>query len=126
MFIRHNKIQGDALSVSKGTCLVYASSQNSLDRVKEGSYLRVGFENAFYIINKKEEFFYLKPFVVKDNFTLEIAENVVPKLQPNDVISLSFKESEMSIVAGIVNAGTNYKVNDVLVVEGGHPSVDLS
>lgn len=116
---------GSSLSIKNNTNEAYCCTLDDLSKVREGSYLRVNKENAFYVINfaSKEELAW--DFKVVDSKCISIAEDVIPKLQYGDSIFLSFPQYEMDIVTAILNNGSGYKVGDILSVDAGIPSLDV-
>lgn len=115
---------GFTISVLKDTNRVVASSEVDLTKVKAGSYFRIGGEPIFYTIARADKFFYIKDFTVIDPHTVKISSEVGINLLPGDNLKITFKEHEMAVFIDIKNGGERYKVDDVITVVGGTPSVN--
>ena len=126
MFIKHNRISGNSISVVKGENVAYATFESSLAAIKDGSFLRFQGENGFYVVQRKEQVTLLYDFEVLKSDTISIKENLLGKIHSSDALSLCFREYELDIVVGILDAGTEYAVGDVLTVGGGKPSLDTT
>jgi len=125
MFIKHNRVIGEAISILKNTNEAYASSNQNLDKVKNGSFLRIAGDSCFYVVRERSSFNYTNKFIVNSCSTIIVPEKVIPKLQEADKITLSFREQELDIVLGILSAGAGYSHGDVLTLEEGAPSLDI-
>lgn len=111
--------------MAKGDNVAYATYENSLAAVKDGSFLRFEGENCFYVVQRKESTTFLHDFTVVGANIIRINENLDGKIHSFDKLTLSFREQELDIVIGIVNAGAGYAIGDVLTVQGGKPSLDV-
>lgn len=117
---------GFTVSILKDTNRVIASSEIDLSKVKAGDYFRIDNETAFYTIARTDKLFYIKDFEVIDVNNIRLSSPVGINLQPSDNVKLTFKEFQLEVLSDIKNGGQGYRVDDVLTVIGGTPSLNRS
>jgi hypothetical protein len=115
---------GFTVSVLKDTNRVVASSEIDLMKVKAGDYFTVNGEPVFYTIARCDKFFYIKDFEVIDSRSIKLNTEVGINLIPGDNLKITYREYELKVFIDIKFGGVNYKVDDVITVLGGTPSVN--
>lgn len=110
---------GLTANVSHGTNSVISSTDCDWSHLRQGYLLRIGNDLCDYQIANVEEFKYSKDFEVVNEQILKVKENINLFLAVGDEIDISFIEYEVYTVFSISQAGTGYKVGDILVVPGG-------
>ena len=88
----------------------------------EGSLIRIGNDHTFYNVQGAEETFYIKEFSKLGPDTIEIHDDVKYNIVPDDVVTISYKEHEVTSF-DVMNAGQGFKANDVFSIEEGLPHV---
>lgn len=112
------------VSVLKDTNRIVASSEAELGAVRPGSYIRLGTDKNFYIINKTQKIYFIKDFEVIAPNAIKINSDVGINLLQGDTLTLSYKEYELKTLLSIENSGVGYRVGDILIPNEGIPSYD--
>ncbi len=113
-------------SILHATKKIISNADSDWRGIREGHIVKFQTDNLTYQAVKTEPFFYIRDFEVIDDHTLAIHDNTSVFLSKGDDITISFKEYELLTVFQVVNGGKGYKIDDVLFLEGGTPSTNIS
>lgn len=119
-------IHSHLVSVIKGTNRVIGSSESSWSKIPAGSYFRVDKDDIFYTVAKTAQIFYIKEFEVVNEKRLKVSKDVAANLIAGDVLTLTYKEQELHMLLEIRSAGLDYKIGDIIYINGGKPSFNLN
>jgi len=106
-------------SISKDSSRVISDSSASWQSVKKGSFIKFSSDSCFYQVIKTNPLSYSQKFEVLNEFQIKIKGNCGAEIFRGDKAILTYNEYELLTVNSIKNAGSNYKVGDVLTVAGG-------
>lgn len=112
-------------SIINNTNKIISDSDVDWRGIREGSIVRFENDKIFYNVVKHDSFFYIKDFVTSDPKTISISDNVSAFLMGEDFITISFKEYEIMGIIKIIDGGNNYSEGDILIIDGGTPSIKL-
>lgn len=119
------KIIGKKASIIGNTNKLYSSSLADWSGIREGSYFKFVEDNSFHVVNKKEKIFYIKDAEVLNSTILKINSDISAELQSEDILTITYKEYEISRLVQILNGGKGYRVGDILFIKSGTPSSDV-
>jgi len=114
--MREIKLKG---SILPNTNKIISDSYVDWRGVKEGNLLKFKSDNVFYQASKVEPFFYIKDFFTIDEHTILIKDNTSIFLNKGDSLVISYKEHELLTVFSVLNGGRNYKIDDIVFLDGG-------
>lgn len=112
-------------SVLKDTNKVISNTESEWSKVVEGSYIKFPEDNFFYTVAKNEKIFIIKDFEVVDPKRVKIVGEAGISITKGDVLNISYKEYELSMLLGIKNPGVRYKIGDILYCNSGEPALDV-
>lgn len=113
----------NTISILTNTNKCITSTSQDFGAVREGSYLRIGNDAAFYTIAKTQPVFYIKDFTVLDRKNIQVNGDFGLNVLNGDVLTLSYKEYTLNTVLDI-KGGKGYKIDDILLIEDGDPAID--
>lgn len=111
-------------SIEKNTNKIISPADADWSGMREGTLLRFVKDKKFFTVKKTEEIMPVLEFIVESQHSILVKDTGIT-LGDKDYITLSFKEYQFDKLVGITNAGSGYKVNDKLTVEGGVISYDV-
>lgn len=113
------------ISILKNTNRAVSCSNADFTSIRPGSFIKFGNDSVFYTVAQSKAFMYIRDFEAVDPFTIKVNGEVGVDLLESDDLTISYKEYEL-LTTTPVNRGTGYTLNDILLVEGGTPSVDVA
>lgn len=120
-----NKNFFNSISVSKNSDKIISSTQDSFAAIRSGSYIKIGDLDILYSIINSKNFFYSKEFRVLPSRVLKISSHTNTFLQRDDAVKITYDEYKLDYILNIVNGGQFYTKGDILIVNGGSPSINL-
>lgn len=114
---------GFSINVNKDTNYIIGHTESDWSALRKNSLVSIGDDGHFYNIGNIEPLNFITDFTV-DNDKLKIDGNYENYFIADDILTISYKEYELLTVLNIKNKGSNYKVNDILSLNGGILSVN--
>jgi len=111
---------GDKASVLLGSNKIYSSTNSYWGRINEGAYFKFSKDKCYFNIGRTQKESYSKIFSLKNRNTIVLDVNLSPILLKGDQIKLNYHESVFKTIKVIFSEGANYKIDDLLFLEGGH------
>lgn len=113
-------------SIVKGTNRLVSTTSSDFGVIKPGSYVKFNNENTFYQVIKSNNIYFIKDFVTLTDKSIEIKGDLGIDLLKGDELILSYKEYEVFTLFGINNPGKGYKKGEIVYLDGGALSVNLT
>lgn len=112
-------------SILPNTNRIISESDSDWTAIRQGNLVKFKNDEIFYQAVKVENKFEIRDFEVINNHTLVVKENTSIFLSPGDTLTLSYKEYGLLTVFSVLSGGKNYKVGDLIFLEGGIPSKNV-
>ncbi len=119
------KLQTRSVSILKGSNKAITHSEDNVSSLREGTYIRFGNDNIFYIVLSTKSIFLIKDFLFLSPTRIKIKDLNYHVYLKGDTITVSYKEKELLSVFSIIEAGYNYKVGDQVSLLGGDVSFNV-
>lgn len=120
------KIIGNMASVRKNTNTIISTTFADWSAIRSGTFIKFVDDFNFFTVSHVNKKTFLKDFVKAQSHVLQINENCGVNINEGDSLTISYKEYELSTVYKLISAGKGYSVGDVLTLDGGTPSLNLS
>ncbi len=114
------------LSIDSGTNKAVSSCGADWKPVRVGSFIQIDADSVFYQITKISPVFYIKEFYPSDTFALSLKGDTGINISRGDIVTITYKEYELGALIKIKNPGKNYKIDEIVRIAGGNPSVRKS
>lgn len=106
-------------SVIHNTNKLISSSDESWGSIRENTLVRVGEDGNFYTIGSVLPLMYIKDFQTISKNVIKVNGDISTELVPGDTCLVTYKEHEVLTILKPLDAGSKYKVSDILFLEGG-------
>lgn len=111
-------------SILKDTNRIVSTSDTQWSNIREGALFRFIDDKIFYQVAKVDKIYLIKDFKVINRMAIDINSYVGINLMVGDEITISYKEWGLQTVWEIACEGEGYRVNDIVNVMGGTPSMN--
>ena len=119
------KNYGGLILIDNGSSVAYSLGDVSWASIKPGSLLQVENQQEFYsIVDVQSESLELN-FEKSENNKILVKKNI-HSINETDTIFIEIKEYQFFTITGIPSGGKDYKEEDILEIQGGHPFIDSS
>ncbi len=98
--------------------LIGTTQSDFCTTARPGSIVHFIGNNTTFHVNRTDKIFFVRDFQVFDKY-ISIKENIGFNILKGDNLTLSYKEFELWTLMDIKNSGKNYKVGNIIYVEGG-------
>lgn len=115
---------GFSINVDKDTNYIIGHTESSWEALRNSSIVSIDNDGHFYNIGGVEPLNFITDFTLKDD-KLMIDGNYENLFIIDDILTISYKEYELLTILNIKDKGTNYKINDILNLDGGILSTNL-
>lgn len=93
--------------------------------IKEGCLIKFQDDNSFYQAIRVDPYFYARDYESSNPHILTVKDDSSLYIHQGDNITISWKEYELLTIFNILNGGRNYRVDDIIFIDGGVASNKL-
>lgn len=118
---------GHTISIQNNTNRAICGSESDWSQIRPGSFIRFAQDDVLYTVAKTNQIFYIKDAVVgADGRKLIINDDIGINLHKGDCLTVSYKEYTLLTLLEIADGGSNYRVEDIISLNGGITSPEQS
>ncbi|RTK99177.1 MAG: hypothetical protein EKK57_10165 [Proteobacteria bacterium] len=110
---------GTVASIKYGTNRIVSSTNCHWLKIETGALFKFREFDVFLDVASVSQFKYIKKFTVKNRNTIIVENNIFPDVFEGDVLEITYKEYELDNIQLITSSGVNYKVGELVYIDGG-------
>lgn len=113
------KSYGTVASIANGTNRIVSSTSCHWLKIEPGALFKFDKDESFSEVANVNNYKYVKNFIVKNRNTIIVESNVFPDLFTGDTIEITYKEYSLDNIKLITSPGHNYKIGEIVYLDGG-------
>jgi len=117
---------GFTINIDKDSNFIIGHSEVEWTSLRNGSMISIEDDLFFYTITNKEKIFFIQDFQLLESKKITINGHYESFFLEDDILTITYKEYELLTLKNILNKGIGYKINDIISINGGQLSKNIS